>query len=61
MMSAMEDDPLFGPKLIDIKPRKRKRGIYIIAALVAAVVLFGSRVLDIYVEALWFSSVGYCL
>lgn len=59
MIGAMEDDPLFGPKLIEMKPRKRRRGLYIIAALVAAVVLFGSRLLDIYVDALWFSSVGY--
>ncbi|HYV05156.1 MAG TPA: UPF0182 family protein [Blastocatellia bacterium] len=55
----MEDDPLFGPKLIDMKPRKSRRGLYIIIAVVAAVLLFGSRLLDIYIDALWFSSVGY--
>jgi uncharacterized membrane protein (UPF0182 family) len=59
MIGAMEDDPLFDPKLIDMKPRRQRRGLYIAAALVAAIVLSGSRLLDIYVDALWFSSVGY--
>lgn len=55
----MEDDPLFGPKLIDMKPRKPRRGLYIIGALVIGILLFGSRLLDIYIDALWFSSLGY--
>jgi uncharacterized membrane protein (UPF0182 family) len=59
MIGAMEDDPLFDPKLIEMRPRRPRRGLYIAAALVAAVVLFGSRLLDIYIDALWFSSVGY--
>ena len=47
----MEDDPLFGPKLIDMKPRKNRRGLYIIAAVIVAVLLSGSRLLDIYIDA----------
>ncbi|HWN99573.1 MAG TPA: UPF0182 family protein [Blastocatellia bacterium] len=55
----MEDDPLFSPRLIDMKPRKSRRGLYIAAAVIAVILLFGSRLLEIYIDALWFSSVGY--
>ena len=55
----MDDDPLFGPKLIDMKPRKPRRSLYITGALVVAILLFGSRLLDIYIDALWFSSLGF--
>ena len=57
-MAAMDDERLFD-EVIDIKPRKRRFGLIIIALIAAALLLFGSQFLSIYIDALWFSSVGY--
>src|SRR3979490_3390414 len=59
MMGTMEDDPLFSPKLIDFKPRKRRVGLIVAVLIVVAFLLFGSQFLNIYIDSLWFSSVGY--
>ena len=58
MMAAMDDDRLF-ENVIDIKPRKRRFGLIVTAAIILALLLFGSQFLNIYIDALWFSSVGY--
>ena len=57
MIAAMEDDRLFD--VIDIKPRKRRLGLIITAVIIVALFLFGSQFLNIYVDSLWFSSIGY--
>jgi len=36
MMGSMEDDPLFSPKLIDFKPRKRRVGLIVAVLIVVA-------------------------
>ncbi|HXU36369.1 MAG TPA: UPF0182 family protein [Blastocatellia bacterium] len=53
----MDDDRLFN--VVDIKPRKRRLGLIIGVAVVLALFLFGSQLLNIYIDALWFSAVGY--
>src|SRR5215211_1982307 len=55
----MEDDPFIRDRMIDITPRKRKVWLYITIAVLVALFLFGSQLLRIYVDSLWFSSVGY--
>ncbi len=55
----MQDDPLFDDSIIDVNPRKRKIWVYILLVLVAASFLFGSELIGIYIDALWFSSLGY--
>src|SRR5438093_11446220 len=57
MMAAMDDDRLFD--VIDIKPRRRRLGLTVTAAIIVALLLFGSQFLNIYIDSLWFSSVGY--
>lgn len=59
MIGTMEDDPLFTPKLIDIKPRKRRVGLIVAVLIIVAAMLFGSQLLNIYIDSLWFSAVGY--
>src|SRR5262252_5219768 len=54
----MDDDRLFDD-VIDIKPRKRRLGLVFTAIIILAALLFGSQLLSIYIDALWFSSVGY--
>jgi uncharacterized protein len=54
----MDDDRLFD--VIDIKPpRKRRLGLIVTGAIILALLLFGSQFLSIYIDALWFSAVGY--
>ncbi|HLG15948.1 MAG TPA: UPF0182 family protein [Blastocatellia bacterium] len=54
----MEDD--FGHRVIDIKPpRKRRIWLYVAGAAIVMLFLFGSQFLSIYIESLWFSSLGY--
>jgi uncharacterized membrane protein (UPF0182 family) len=53
----MDDNRLFD--VIDIKPRKRRLGLIIGVLVVLALFLFGSQFLNIYIDALWFSAVGY--
>ncbi len=48
------------PEIIDLPPRPRfARILLVILAVVAAVFLGGGRLLSFYVDALWFSSLGY--
>src|ERR1043165_6037941 len=56
MIAAMEDDPF---DAIDIKPPRRRLGLLITGAIVLAIFLFGSQFLNIYIDSLWFSSIGY--
>ena len=58
MMAAMDDERLFAD-VIDIKPRKRRLGLIVTAVIVVAALMFGSQFLNIYIDALWFSAVGY--
>src|ERR1041384_4141729 len=53
----MDDDQLFD--VTDFKPRKRRLGLIVGIAIVLALLLFGSQLLNIYIDALWFSAVGY--
>jgi uncharacterized membrane protein (UPF0182 family) len=55
----MDDDRVFEHKLIDATPRKRRTGLIILAVIIVAALFFGSQFLSIYIDALWFSSVGY--
>lgn len=54
----MDDDRRFD-EVINIKPRKRRLGLIVTAAVILAVLLFGSQFLNIYIDSLWFSAVGY--
>jgi len=54
----MDDQRLF-EEVIDIKPRRRRFGLVVTAAIIFALLLFGSQFLTIYIDSLWFSSVGY--
>jgi uncharacterized membrane protein (UPF0182 family) len=56
----MDKEPFFENDVIDITPaRKRRRGWVIAVAVLVALFLFGSPLLSIYIDSLWFSSVGY--
>jgi len=54
----MDDDRLFDD-VIDLKPRKRRFGLVFAGIVIFAVLLFGSQLLSVYIDALWFSTVGY--
>ncbi|MEN3331750.1 MAG: uncharacterized protein V7641_1115 [Blastocatellia bacterium] len=59
-MAAMEDDPLFNKNVFDIGPqRKRRVWLIVLAAVVVGLLLTGSKLLNIYVDALWFNSIGF--
>jgi uncharacterized membrane protein (UPF0182 family) len=53
----MDDDRLFD--VIDPKPRRRRLWLIITVAVIIALFLFGSQFLNIYIDSLWFSAVGY--
>src|SRR5437588_7269384 len=53
----MDDDRLFD--VIDLKPRKRRLWLIITIAVIVALLSFGSQFLNIYIDSLWFSAVGY--
>ena len=55
----MEDDPFYDDKVIEVKQGKRKVWRYVILALVAVLFLYGSQFIGIYVDALWFDSLGF--
>ena len=56
----METDEVFDDKVIDLQPpRKRRLWIFVLLAIVLVLFLFGSSLLAIYVDALWFSSLGF--
>ena len=60
MMSLMESGPIFEEDVIDITPvRRRRRWGWVVMAALALLFLFSSPLLGIYVNSLWFSSVGY--
>ena len=54
---VMDDDRLFD--VIDSKPRRRRLWLVITVAVIIALFLFGSQFLNIYIDSLWFSAVGY--
>jgi uncharacterized membrane protein (UPF0182 family) len=55
----METDQVFDDDVIEIRPRKRRGWVFVLLALVVALFLFGSPLLGIYIDALWFSSLGF--
>jgi uncharacterized membrane protein (UPF0182 family) len=55
----MEEDPLFDEKVYDVGPRKRKVWRYVVIALLVGLFLYGTEFLQIYIDSLWFSSLGY--
>lgn len=55
----MDNAPHFDDNVIDVTPRKRRRGLFIFIAITAVLFLFGSPLLGIYIDSLWFSSIGY--
>jgi uncharacterized membrane protein (UPF0182 family) len=55
----MDNEPLLEDNVIDVTPRKRRRWLIILVAVIVALFLFGSPLLGIYIDSLWFSSVGY--
>ncbi|HWX42372.1 MAG TPA: UPF0182 family protein [Blastocatellia bacterium] len=56
---GMEDDPIFERKVIGPTQRKRRLWLIVIGVLVVGALFFGSQFLAIYIDALWFSSIGY--
>ncbi|HEY6329457.1 MAG TPA: UPF0182 family protein, partial [Blastocatellia bacterium] len=55
----MNDDRVFEPKLVNGPRRKKRAGLIILAVLIVGLLFFGSQFLSIYIDALWFRSVGY--
>jgi len=55
----MEEERLYDEKTYDIGPKKRKTWRYVVLALFAALFLYGTEFLEIYIDSLWFSSLGY--
>src|SRR5262249_52120614 len=55
----MEDEPLFGRRVVTPAQRKRRLWLIVITLIVVGLLFFGSQFLNIYVDALWFSSIGY--
>lgn len=55
----MEDDPLFNRKVVDVGSRKRRVWLIVLAVIVVGLLLTGSQLLSIYVDTLWFRSIGY--
>jgi len=56
----MESDRLFDDRVIDLKPGNRRRRWLVVAVVVVlAILLFGSKLIGIYVDALWFNSLGF--
>ncbi|HEV8484642.1 MAG TPA: UPF0182 family protein, partial [Blastocatellia bacterium] len=56
----MRDNGDFNDDVIDIKrPRRRKWLPYVLGGVLVALLLFGRGLLEFYIDALWFSSLGY--
>ncbi|HSB12588.1 MAG TPA: UPF0182 family protein [Blastocatellia bacterium] len=54
----MDDDRLFD--VVDIRPRRKRRiGLIFIGVIVLAILFSGSQLLNIYIDSLWFSAIGY--
>ena len=49
----------FEDRVVDMGSRKRRLWLYVVLAIVAIALLFGSQLLGIYIDALWFESLGY--
>jgi len=50
--------PASDPDVIDVFPKRRRRRLYLLAGIILLFVAF-SRILGVYVSALWFGSIGY--
>lgn len=59
MMCSMENGPIFEEDVTDITPAKRRRWLWVVGAVVIFLFLFGSPLLGIYIDSLWFASLGY--
>jgi uncharacterized protein len=55
----MENGSFLNDDVVDITPRKRRSWWKWLIALIVVLFLFGSSLLSIYIDALWFSSEGY--
>src|SRR5262245_8466863 len=44
---------------IDVGRPKRRRWLLILVIIAVAMLLFGSRLIEIYIDSIWFSSLGY--
>jgi uncharacterized membrane protein (UPF0182 family) len=55
----MREDALFDDQVIEMSPRRRRTWLWIVLAVLALIFLFGSQAIQIYIDSLWFSSVGY--
>ncbi|MEW6213468.1 MAG: UPF0182 family protein, partial [Acidobacteriota bacterium] len=55
----MKEDPLFDDDVIEIRPRRRRLWLIWLLLGIVALFLFGSPLVGIYIDALWFGSVGY--
>ncbi|HUK90618.1 MAG TPA: UPF0182 family protein, partial [Blastocatellia bacterium] len=55
----MNDERVFEPKLVNAPRRKRRTGLIVLVAVVVLALFFGSQFLSVYIDALWFNSVGY--
>ncbi|MEW6126671.1 MAG: UPF0182 family protein [Acidobacteriota bacterium] len=55
----MENGSFIDDDVVDITPRKRRPWLRWLIAIVVLLFLFGSSLLSIYIDALWFSSEGY--
>lgn len=55
----MTNDRLFESDVIEIGPRKKRRWLLVLIILIAALLFFGSRLVSVYVDALWFSELGF--
>ena len=57
---GMQDNGGFDNDVIDIKPPRRRRWLpYVLGGILVAVLFFGRGLLDFYIDAIWFSSLGY--
>ncbi|MBI3654545.1 MAG: UPF0182 family protein [Acidobacteria bacterium] len=55
----MDNEPIFEPEVIDLTPRRKRKKLWIALAIIVALFLFGSPLLTIYIDSLWFASTGY--
>ncbi|HET9532297.1 MAG TPA: UPF0182 family protein, partial [Blastocatellia bacterium] len=55
----MREDALYEDQVIELSPRRRRTWLWVAFALLALIFLFGSQVIEIYIDSIWFSSVGY--
>ena len=59
MLSAMDNPfPVSDSEVIDVSPKRRRWRPYLLGGIVLLILAF-SRILAVYVSALWFGSIGY--